>query len=502
VDGRSDIFSLGVVLYEMLAHRKPFSGENLTTISYKIVHENFTPIADVSKNIPAEFDTILSKALSKDPWNRFQRGKDFALSLYQAKARFEEQAIFQDLGTMVSSAENLPTLKLENLEEVARQGSDAEGEGSGSHGSRSRPRPDHDETHPSSPRVPLPVPEAAADTADVSSEVPSEVTTRDTAPARPPAPAPSVMKAAVNPRYWWGIVGAAVLIVAGVLLVLRLRIPKVEEQKAAEAASRAQAELQHEVVAGKALYEKGQYAESLAAFRAILRRDPSMKVARNYAQMSEEGLRNEVSKKAQQEKAAAAAAHVQTGRTALDEKKYDVALSESEAALDLDPGNSDATKLSADAREGIATQKRADLKAEKKKKAETLARAGQAAAKAAPPAAAGSASAAPHTSSAAPAAATMLRLAFASPIPKGYLMLAVNDSIIYRKNFDFGKKSEGGMISDTIHVTPGAVVIKVWLTSPDASIRGYQPMNVTLAAGETKTLTLTLQGKKFSAKLS
>jgi hypothetical protein len=227
-----------------------------------------------------------------------------------------------------------------------------------------------------------------------------------------------------------------------------------------------------------------------------------MKVARNYAQMSEEGLRNEVSKKAQQDKAAAAATHVQTGREALDARKYDLALSESEAALDVDPGNADATKLSADAREGIANQKRADLKAEKKKKADTLARAGQASAKAASPVPGGTASAAPHTSSGAPVAAASLRLAFASPIAKGYLMLAVDDSIIYRKNFDFGKKSEGGMISDTIRVTPGAVVIKVWLTSPDASVRGYQPMNVTLGAGETRTLTLTLQGKKFSAKIS
>jgi tetratricopeptide (TPR) repeat protein len=270
----------------------------------------------------------------------------------------------------------------------------------------------------------------------------------------------------------------------------------VEEQKAAEAANRAQAELQHEVVAGKALYEKGQYAESLAAFRAILRRDPSLKVARSYAQMSEEGLRNEVSKKAQQEKAAVAATHVQTGRAALDAKKFDVALSESEAALDVDPGNADATKLSTDAREGIASQKRADLKAEKKKKAETLARAGQAQTKTAPSATAGSASAAPHTSSTAPAGTT-LRLTFASPIPKGYLMLAVNDTIIYRKTFDFGKKSEGGMISDTIRVTPGAVVIKVWLTSPDASVRGYQPMNVTLAAGETRTLDAHTAGEEI-----
>jgi len=81
-------------------------------------------------------------------------------------------------------------------------------------------------------------------------------------------------------------------------------------------------------------------------------------------------------------------------------------------------------------------------------------------------------------------------------------MVAVNDSIIYRKNFDFGKKSEGGVVSDTIHVAPGAVTVKVWLTSPDPTVRGYQPLNATLAGGDTRTLTLTLQGKKFSAKLS
>jgi len=499
VDGRSDIFSLGVVLYEMLSRRKPFSGENLTTISYKIVHENFTPIADVSKNIPEEFDTILLKALSKDPWNRYQRGKDFALALYQAKARFEEQAIFQDLGTMVSSAENLPTLKLENLEEVARQGAE---EAESSRPSSTKPVADHDETHPSSPHVPLPAPVAAA-----AAEIPG--VPADTHPVGEVAPAParaaaetrpSVLHAAVNPRYWWGIVGGAVVIVAAVLLVLRLRIPKVDEQKAAEAANRAQLELQHEVVSAKALYEKGRYAESLAAFRAILRRDPSLKVARDYTQMAEEGLRNEKSKQAQQEKATVAAGHVQTGRAALEEKKFDVALTEAEAALNVDPGNADAGKLSEDARGAIAAQKRADLKAEKKKKAETLARAGQAQSK---PSASvpGAASTSARTPSPAAGPAT-LRLTFASPIPKGYLMVAVNDSIIYRKNFDFGKKSEGGVVSDTIHVAPGAVTVKVWLTSPDPTIRGYQPLNATLAGGDTRTLTLTLQGKKFSAKLS
>jgi len=77
----------------------------------------------------------------------------------------------------------------------------------------------------------------------------------------------------------------------------------------------------------------------------------------------------------------------------------------------------------------------------------------------------------------------------------------VNDSIIYRKNFDFGRK-DGGTVSDTIMVKPGAVTVKVWLTTPDPTIRGYLPLNANFAGGDSHDLTLTLQGKKFSAKLS
>jgi serine/threonine protein kinase len=122
VDGRSDIFSLGVVLYELLTNRKPFQGDNLTAISYKIVHEDFTPPAELSSEIPPEFNQIVARAMAKDPWNRYQRGKDMALALYQLKAHLEEQKALQDLGTMVSAAENLPTLKLANLQELAAQG--------------------------------------------------------------------------------------------------------------------------------------------------------------------------------------------------------------------------------------------------------------------------------------------------------------------------------------------------------------------------------------------
>ncbi|MGH9443159.1 MAG: hypothetical protein ACRD16_12895, partial [Thermoanaerobaculia bacterium] len=83
----------------------------------------------------------------------------------------------------------------------------------------------------------------------------------------------------------------------------------------------------------------------------------------------------------------------------------------------------------------------------------------------------------------------------------GYVMIAINDSIIYRKNFDFGK-SPGGLVADTLKVAPGSATVKVWLTTPDSSVKGYQPINATLAGGDSRVLTITLQGKKFSAHLS
>ncbi|MEO8432305.1 MAG: protein kinase [Acidobacteriota bacterium] len=124
VDGRSDIFSLGVVLYELLTHRKPFVGENLTAISYKIVHEDFTPPAELAAEVPTEFNPIVARAMAKDPWNRYQRGKDFALALHQLRAHLEEQRALQDLGTFVSQAEFMPTLKLANVDQLVLEGAE------------------------------------------------------------------------------------------------------------------------------------------------------------------------------------------------------------------------------------------------------------------------------------------------------------------------------------------------------------------------------------------
>ncbi len=81
VDGRTDIFSLGIVLYEALSRKKPFGGDSLTTISYRIVHEPFQRLTEVDPKIPDGFEAIVAKCLSKDPAVRYQRGRELAEDL-------------------------------------------------------------------------------------------------------------------------------------------------------------------------------------------------------------------------------------------------------------------------------------------------------------------------------------------------------------------------------------------------------------------------------------
>ncbi len=78
VSGASDQFSLAVMVYEMLAGRKPFFGEGATTIMYKIVHEDPEHLDSVCKTLPAGINGVVMRALAKEPTDRYPSCFEFA----------------------------------------------------------------------------------------------------------------------------------------------------------------------------------------------------------------------------------------------------------------------------------------------------------------------------------------------------------------------------------------------------------------------------------------
>ena len=80
-DRRADIFSLGVVMYEMLLGKRPFKGENITSLIYSIINKEPEKPSDVNPQIPLLFDHIIMKALQKDPAQRYQKASEIALDM-------------------------------------------------------------------------------------------------------------------------------------------------------------------------------------------------------------------------------------------------------------------------------------------------------------------------------------------------------------------------------------------------------------------------------------
>jgi serine/threonine-protein kinase len=87
IDSRSDIFALGIVLYQMLTWKHPFNGENSNSIMYQIVNEEPQKPSLLNPAIPEMLDTIVSKCLAKKPDDRYQSAGELAGDLHSCRSQ-------------------------------------------------------------------------------------------------------------------------------------------------------------------------------------------------------------------------------------------------------------------------------------------------------------------------------------------------------------------------------------------------------------------------------
>jgi len=115
IDGRADLFSLGVVLYAMLTGHRPFQGNSALTISYKVVHGEPVPVSALDCALPPDVDYVLSRLLAKNPSDRYGDGEELALDLddllHERPPRSRSGIFLAPHPTQSSSSERLASIR-------------------------------------------------------------------------------------------------------------------------------------------------------------------------------------------------------------------------------------------------------------------------------------------------------------------------------------------------------------------------------------------------------
>jgi len=100
LDGRSDIFSLGVVLYELLSQKRPFDGDTITTLVYQILHKEPPPISEL-RAVPERLEALLRRMLAKSRDDRFATAAELAVEVAACERELSDE-------TLSAPAANLP----------------------------------------------------------------------------------------------------------------------------------------------------------------------------------------------------------------------------------------------------------------------------------------------------------------------------------------------------------------------------------------------------------
>lgn len=277
------------------------------------------------------------------------------------------------------------------------------------------------------------------------------------------------MKRSVNGLFVALILGL-VLVAAGVTAGLLLsKKAKIEAQAAVdEDREREVKELKALMEDGSRLLAGGSATQAVEKFREVIRRKPDSAAAREGLERAEEQARMT---QAGEERSREVETRLGAAREAAENGQFDRALDELSAALLLQPDNADALSIRDSVKAAKAEKAAADKKAasdlEKKKRPTPVPTPVRVVKPVVPVEQ-------PKPPTPTPATAR-IRIVFQSPAPEGYVMIRRDDKEVFRRQFDFGRKSSGGLVEGTIEVPSGPANFKAWAIPTDRSFNGYEP---------------------------
>jgi serine/threonine protein kinase len=454
VDGRSDIFSLGIVLYESLTRQKPFGGDSLTTISYRIVHDSYTPASRTDPRIPMAFDTVIGRCLEKLPADRYETAGQLASDL---------RAILD--GTLVEAP---PVVVTSNVDMGEGTVVDPKG-------------------HVSTIEIPFPEAAAFAGEGDEVDTAPKTATPREEPAQADTSRFGSWSKRTVPLAHAAGIVGGlllALLITMSAIWAQRVEVPPVDTAREALVAK--QRELRIE---GRRLLEQGNVEgayEKYFELRGLAPDSPAVgSTLRNL-----ETIRSMRMSYAQRQ--AEARQNFEEGRSLYDQRRYAQAIPFFEQAFHLDDSLASAVSYLQMSREQM-----------------NLAQMRQRSA----PAAAEP----PRAIEATPAMqqeenvlhqqeqVTLLTI-FNSPVTDGYMVVTVDgEAVIHEDLFEvkwgfLGRRSPR-QISAYRSVSAGPSEIDVWMVVPSLNMQERRTLTPVLEPGKLHRLTVTLNPSRKTLDL-
>jgi predicted Ser/Thr protein kinase/tetratricopeptide (TPR) repeat protein len=494
VDGRTDIFALGICLYECLTRRKPFGGDSLTSISYKIVHEPFPPLQEINPQIPDGYDDVVANCLAKDPSKRYQRARDMATAL-RAVIRGEKPTRPAD-----------PLLADETV--VTRERSAAMT-------AATTPTPTLEVPFPEAVTAAPPLPPQKAEIGGSTRPAAhaAAAVAAAKAPAVPKAPGVPIgdrvrktltnvrgfsWRRRISPAVFIGVVALLVAGLIGAVAAIRSQQPAITPvDTKLEARRLREKQLREE---GEALVRSGRITDAYVKYEELQRLAPnSPYVQRMMQQLEAIRMREEVSKQQQ----AQAQAKLQEGLTLFNQKKFVDAVARFQEALTLNPADPQAAQYLA-----LAQAEEQKLQAAK------AARKTQQTARNTPVTATASDTVATAPASqAAPANPTQLTTVFVHPFTDGRIVVRAGGDIVANERLYDERPARflrraaktPRAVSVTSNFPAKNADLQVWVTVPAVNIQEHHQFSaIRFEPGGQHRLVVRYDAasKKFSYELN